>query len=63
MVRALMLAGALALAGCTTSGGSFCDIAKPIRVTEQTIAAMTDAEVEAALTHNEQGRALCGWQP
>ena len=63
MVKALMLAGALALAGCTTTGGSFCDIAKPIRVTEQTIAAMTDAEVEAALTHNEQGRALCGWQP
>ena len=63
MVKALMVSAMLALAGCTTSGGSFCAISKPIRLSETTIAAMTDAEVNAALVHNEQGRALCGWQP
>ena len=63
MVKALMMSAMLALAACTPKGGTFCDIAKPIRVTEQTIAAMSDQEVEAALAHNETGRALCGWQP
>ena len=63
MGKALILAGILALASCSPRGGTFCDIARPIRVTEQTIAAMSDAEVEAALAHNEKGRALCGWVP
>lgn len=62
MAKALTFAAMLALAGCVTSGGSFCDIARPIRVTEQTIAAMTDGEVEAALAHNLKGQELCGWK-
>lgn len=63
MAKALTFAAMLALAACTPKGGTFCDIAKPLRVTEQTIAAMSDAEVAAALAHNEKGRALCGWRP
>lgn len=51
------------LAGCqTTSGGTFCDIAKPVRLSSATVDAMTDREVEAVLTHNETGRKLCGWK-
>lgn len=53
----------LALAACQTSKGSFCAIAEPIRPSKATLAAMTDAEVKAALAHNETGRKLCGWKP
>lgn len=54
---------ALGASACTTSGGSFCSIAKPIRLTGQTIAVMTDAEVAAVLAHNRKGEKLCGWKP
>lgn len=50
------------LSGCVTSG-SFCKIAKPIRLTEQTIDQLTDREVEQALSHNLKGQKLCGWRP
>lgn len=62
MLRISMLSAALFLAGCTTTGG-FCSVAKPIRLSEQTIAAMSDAEVEDALRHNELGSKACGWKP
>lgn len=61
MVKVIALA--LLLAGCTTAKGTFCDIADPIRPSEQTLAAMTDQEVAAALAHNRKGAALCGWKP
>lgn len=63
MVRALFLASMLALAACQTPGGTFCDIASPIRLTDATIDAMTDEEVKDALAHNARGAALCGWKP
>jgi hypothetical protein len=50
----------LLLAGCQTAGGSFCDIAKPIRTP---IEDMTPAEAREALSINEKGAALCGWRP
>jgi len=56
----IFLVGATA---CTTSGGSFCAIAKPIRLTGQTITAMTDAEVAAVLAHNQKLQKLCGVKP
>lgn len=62
MVKALILAAVITLAGCTTTGG-FCSVAKPIRLSEQTIAAMSDAEVADALRHNELGSKACGWKP
>jgi len=62
--KALILAGVLALAACTTTpSGSFCDIAKPLRPSASTIDAMTDAEVAAMLAHNRRGQALCKWKP
>lgn len=63
MVKAMALAALLALTACQTGKGSFCDIARPIRLSDQAIDAMTDAEVEAALSLNEKGRKLCGWKP
>jgi len=63
MVKVLTGAALLALVACTTPSGSFCEIAKPLRPSAETIAAMTDAEVGAMLAHNEKGARLCGWRP
>lgn len=62
MGKALTLALLLALAGCQTSG-SFCQISNPIRLSADAIAALSDAEVNAALAHNLKGAKLCGWKP
>jgi hypothetical protein len=53
----------LLLAGCTTASGSFCDIAGPIRLSPQTVDALSEGEVAAALAHNKKGERLCGWTP
>ena len=64
MVKVLILSLALLAAGCsTTARGSFCQVAEPFRPSQATIAAMTDAEVAAALAHNRKGQKLCGWRP
>ena len=60
MVRPLILSALLALAGCQTTSGSFCDIAKPIRPANVDV--LTDAEVADILAHNQKGAALCGWK-
>lgn len=62
MVKILTLAALLALMACTTAKGSFCEIAKPLRPSAETIAAMSDAEVAAMLAHNTKGAELCGWR-
>lgn len=54
---------ALLLCACTTTRGSFCDIAQPIRPSAETIARLTDAEVKAILAHNRKGEKLCHWRP
>lgn len=59
----IALAALVILAGCQTTGGSFCDIARPIRLTAPTIAALTDAEVKQVLALNRKGQKLCGWHP
>jgi hypothetical protein len=61
MVKALILAAFVALSACTTTGGSFCDIAEPIRPANVDV--LTDAEVSQILSHNAKGTALCGWKP
>lgn len=58
-----IIAAALALAACTTTSGSFCQIASPMRPSAATLDAMTSAEVAAMLAHNKRGQALCGWRP
>ena len=62
MVKALILAALLAVAGCQTAKGSFCAVAHPIRPSAETITTMTDAEVRDVLAHNRKGAALCGWK-
>lgn len=58
----------LMLAGCPTlsgggKGGAFCDVEKPPVLTESTIAAMSRAELEAAVERLEFGERECGWRP
>lgn len=63
MVKALTLAALLALAGCQTAKGTFCDIAKPIRLAPEQVDQLTDAQVAELLGHNTRGQRLCGWRP
>lgn len=64
MVKALICAVTLSLlAACQTTGGTFCDIAKPVRLSDAAVDALSDAEVAALLAHNRKGAALCGWKP
>lgn len=58
MGKAVVLAGLLALAGCS---GTFC-MSKAIRLSPETVATLSDQEVQDILTHNEKGAALCGWK-
>lgn len=58
----VLLVTTFVVTACTTTGGSFCDISKPIRLSPATIAQMSDAEVENVLAHNEKGEKLCGWK-
>ena len=61
MVKIIVLS--LTLAGCTTSGGSFCAAGHPIRPTQAEVAALSAASAAAILAHNEKGEKLCGWRP
>lgn len=62
MVKILILAALLAIGGCQTTKGSYCQIAKAQRPSQATIDSMTDAEVNDALAALEKGAALCGWK-
>ena len=59
MPKALMLAAILAISACQTPRGSYCDITKPIRLSDAAVDALSDAEVARVLTHNEQWAKLC----
>jgi len=63
MVKALTLAALVALAGCQTAKGTFCDIAKPIRLAPEQVDQLTDDQVAQLLAHNTKGQRLCGWRP
>lgn len=58
----MLLIVSLGLAACQT-GGTFCDVSKPIRLAQAEIATMSDQSVAQVLTHNEKGERLCGWRP
>lgn len=62
MGKAVALAVLLLLAACQTPAGDWCDIAKPIRLSQEVIDAMSDSEVAAVLAHNRKGAAMCGWR-
>lgn len=63
IVWLLLLVGFLAgLAACTAAKGSFCEIAKPIRLSDAAIDALSDQEVAALLAHNRKGAELCEWK-
>lgn len=64
IVRLLILLGFLAgLVACQAASGSFCQISKPIRLSDASVDALSDQEVAAILAHNRKGAALCGWKP
>lgn len=63
MVKILALSMLVALAGCQTTKGSFCAIAKPVRLSHAQVDQLSDPEVRALLAHNRKGAALCGWRP
>jgi hypothetical protein len=63
VARALIVAAFLILAGCVTPGGTFCDIAKPIRLTDEQVDKLSDAQAAEFLAHNLKGQKLCGWVP
>lgn len=52
---------ALLLAGCATTGAGIngCDWAKPIYVSQDDV--LTDGTARQILTHDETGKAICGW--
>lgn len=61
MVRALAFLALLSLAGCQTAKGTFCDIAKPIRLSPDQIDQLTDKQAAEFLGHNIKGQKLCRW--
>lgn len=51
------------LVSCTTTAGSFCQIARPLRPSAAEIAVMSDVQVREVLALNRKGQELCGWKP
>lgn len=63
VIKAIALAGLLALSACVSGGGSFCAIESPHRPSPAEIATMSDRAIEENLAHNLKGAQLCGWKP
>lgn len=61
-LRYLLPLAALVLVSCQTPQGSFCDLAKPIRISPEQIDKLTDEQVRDFLGHNTRGQKLCGWR-
>ena len=54
-------------AGCSaTSGtkpvGNFCDVARPIYLTQDAVHALSSERKRTILAHNEFGEKACGWR-
>ncbi len=61
---------ALGMGGCATvptggpgRGGAFCDVERPIALSEAAITAMAHDELARAVAHNRHGERQCGWKP
>ncbi len=59
-IIALMLS-AVMMAGCSTTGGNFCDLAAPIRPSSED--RLTGGTASQLLAHNKTGEGRCGWRP
>lgn len=57
----MILLAALALAGCSTTGGDYCLLAKPIRPSTSDV--LTEGTARQILAQNETGEKLCNWTP
>jgi hypothetical protein len=62
-MRSLLALALLLVAGCTTTSGSFCQIAPQLKYSQQVYDAMTDAEATRHLAYLKTGEQLCGWRP
>ncbi|MCZ8545086.1 hypothetical protein OOJ09_12905 [Mesorhizobium qingshengii] len=60
--KAVALVLLLALAGCPATSGSFCDVARPARLSAAAVDALTDAQASTLLAYNRKGEKLCGWK-
>lgn len=60
-MKAAIILAALMLAGCTTTSGSFCQIAPQLKYRQQVYDAMTDAEAARHLGYLKTGEKLCHW--
>ena len=49
------------LAGCSTTGGNFCDLAAPIRPSSED--RLTPGTAAQILAHDKTGAGRCGWRP
>lgn len=61
-MKAAVILAALALAGCTTTSGSFCQIAPHLKYSQQVYDAMSDAEAARHLAYLKTGEKLCKWR-
>lgn len=50
--------------GCATTGpvDSYCDLAQPFYLTLPDIEVLSPGLLRDIWTHNETGRAICGWK-
>lgn len=62
VTKAIALAVLVAIAGCTTIGGSFCAVEHPIRLSAEAIAALSDGEVSQVLAQTKRASKLCAWK-
>ena len=63
LIRTCAVFALVAITGCQTTKGSFCQISDPIRLSAETVDRMSDQEVAAVLAHNEKQAKLCGVKP
>lgn len=63
LIRTCAVFALVAIAGCQTPRGSFCQVSSPIRLSAETVDRMSDAEVAAVLAHNEKLQKLCRVKP
>lgn len=48
---------------CSTTSGSFCQIAPQLKYSQAVYDAMNDAEAARHLAYLKTGERLCGWRP